>query len=138
MVTGREGSRRRAKRGGVPLPRQLRENRGFCAVRRDGKRYTRTSKTPPEWFCRSFRGSFYPRKLYPPRAARALRAAGFFPVFGADEDLARLCALPRTDDAVLLHHVDEARGLRIAEARATLQERDPRRAPTDAQPHAVP
>src|SRR6185436_3461908 len=47
-------------------------------------------------------------------------------------------ALAGADDPVLLHHVDEARGLRIAEAHAALQERDGPLALADDQPHTVP
>src|SRR5215831_14915604 len=59
-------------------------------------------------------------------------------VLGSDEDLARLGALAGPDDVVLLHHVDEARSLRIAEAEAPLQERDGRGTLGDDEVHRVP
>src|SRR5215471_4989379 len=59
-------------------------------------------------------------------------------VFGADEDLPRLRPLAGADDMVLLHHVDEARGLRIAETEPPLQERDGRRTLGDDEVHRVP
>src|SRR5215831_6109209 len=59
-------------------------------------------------------------------------------VLGSDEDLARLRALAGPDDVVLLHHVDEARSLRIAEAEAPLQERDGRGTLGDDEVHRVP
>jgi len=40
-------------------------------------------------------------------------AAGAEQVVGADEDVADLAALRGADDAVELHHVDEARGARM-------------------------
>src|SRR6185437_7836840 len=59
-------------------------------------------------------------------------------VFGADEDLARLGPLPGPDDAVLLHHVDEARRLWIAETEPALQEGDRPRPLGDDEPYRVP
>src|SRR5262249_59372389 len=57
---------------------------------------------------------------------------------GPDEDLARLGTLAGANDPVLLHHVDEARGLRIAEAHAALEERDRSLALADDEADAVP
>src|SRR5438093_12103238 len=57
---------------------------------------------------------------------RLTSASGLGQELGAHEDLAGLGALPGADDPVLLHHVDEAGGLRIAQAHAALQERDGR------------
>src|SRR5215467_4299219 len=59
-------------------------------------------------------------------------------VFGADEYLPGLRPLAGADDVVLLHHVDEARGLGIAEAEPPLQKRDGRRALGDDEVHRVP
>src|SRR5439155_1885235 len=59
-------------------------------------------------------------------------------VLGADQYLARLGAVARADDPVLLHHVDETRGLRVAQAHAALQERDRRLALADDEVHGVP
>src|SRR5205814_6623102 len=75
-------------------------------------------------------------------AAPATHARTSPPRFGeklrSDEDLPRLGALAGADDPVLLHHVDEPGGLRIAEAHAPLQERDRPLPLADDQPHAVP
>src|SRR5438045_5046807 len=75
-------------------------------------------------------------------AAAAIHPRISAPRFGqelrAHQDLARLGALAGADDPVLLHHVDEARGLGIAEAHAALQERDGPLPLADDQPHAVP
>src|SRR5262245_45907830 len=68
-------------------------------------------------------------RVLPPHLLQVLRP---------DENLARLGALAGAEDPVLLHHVDEARGLRIAEAHAALEERDGPRALADHEPHAVP
>src|SRR5713101_1753284 len=57
---------------------------------------------------------------------------------GADQDLARLGPLSLADDPILLHHVDEAGRLRVAQAHAPLQERDGRLPLADDEPHAVP
>src|SRR5262245_65801204 len=69
---------------------------------------------------------------------RDTSASRFGEELRAYQDLAGLGALARTDDPVLLHHVDEAGGLRIAEAHAPLQERDRRLSLADDQAHAVP
>src|SRR4029079_2819910 len=76
-----------------------------------------------------------PRILY--SASVALLAA-LREIFGADQDLARLGAAARPDDTVLLHHVDEARRLRISQTHAALQERDRGLALPDHQVHGVP
>src|SRR5438477_7034668 len=67
-----------------------------------------------------------------------ISAPRFGQEFRAHQDLARLGALAGADDPVLLHHVDEARGLGIAEAHAALQERDGPLPLADDQAHAVP
>src|SRR6266545_4313833 len=64
--------------------------------------------------------------------------AGLGQELGADEDLARLGALAGSDNPVLLHHVDEPRGLRVAETHAALQERDRSLPLADDEAHAVP
>src|SRR5262249_49135851 len=56
----------------------------------------------------------------------SVRAGATQEILGADQDLARLGAVTRSDDAVLLHEVDEARGFRVAEAHSTLDEADRR------------
>src|SRR5439155_18217782 len=68
--------------------------------------------------------------------ARLLAAPG--QVLGPHEDLAGLGAVAGADDPVLLHHVDEARGLRVAEAHAALEERDGRLVLADHEVHGVP
>ena len=46
----------------------------------------------------------------------------FGPPLGGDEHLARLAALEGADDAALLHLVDDARGARVAELEAALEQ----------------
>src|SRR5690349_7429172 len=65
-------------------------------------------------------------------------ASAFGEVLGADQDLARLGAVAGAKDAVLLHHVDEARGLRIPQPHTALQERDRALALADDEVHRVP
>src|SRR5262245_48813970 len=77
------------------------------------------------------------------RAARATRPRpSLLPhlrqELGSLEDLAGLGALAGADDAVLLHHVDEARGLRVAQAHAALEKRDRGLALAHDEAHAVP
>src|SRR5262249_6328442 len=60
------------------------------------------------------------------------------PIFPADADLARLGAVTGTEDPVLLHHVDEARGFRISQPHAPLQERDRPLALADDEVDGVP
>src|SRR6188474_3910625 len=59
-------------------------------------------------------------------------------VLGSHQDLPRLGPLPGPDDAVLLHHVDEAGRLRIPEAQPTLKEGDGGGFLADHQIHGVP
>src|SRR6266542_330905 len=54
------------------------------------------------------------------------------------QDLPRLGSVAGTDDPVLLHHVDEARGLGIAEAEPPLEEGDGGGALGDDEVHGVP
>src|SRR5438094_9322856 len=72
------------------------------------------------------------------RVGYALLPPDLLQVVGPHEDLARLGALAGANDPVLLHHVDEARGLRIAQAHAALEERDGPRPLADDEAHAVP
>src|SRR5205823_12084523 len=87
-------------------------------------------------FCRrSFRAHPPPAPAPAPPPSRAARGGRAAParsaslaplreVLGADQDLAGLGALAGTDDAILFHHVDEARGLGVAEAEAPLEKGD--------------
>src|SRR5919106_5962737 len=65
-------------------------------------------------------------------------AAALLQILRSDQDLAGLGALARADDPVLLHHVDEAGGLRVAQAHPPLQKGNRRRPLADHEPYAVP
>src|SRR6266581_1864123 len=59
-------------------------------------------------------------------------------VLRPDQDLPRLGPLAGTDDPVLLHHVDEACGLGVAQAQPALDEGDGGGALGDDEVHGVP
>src|SRR5262245_1032922 len=52
-----------------------------------------------------------------------LRGAGRAPFLERHQELAGLAALVRTDDLAIAHHVDEARGARVADAELALEHR---------------
>src|SRR5438445_4220666 len=78
----------------------------------------------------------------PRRAAASSTASMSLPPLGeilrSHQDLARLGAVARPDDPVLLHHIDESGRLGIAEAEAALQEGDRRLPLADHQLDRVP
>src|SRR5262249_33369102 len=96
-----------------------------------------TAPAQPSWSSVMGCASWGPR--HGPQPGKAPRSASpLCEVLRANEDLARLGAVAGAEDAILLHHVDEARRLRIAEPHAALQKRDRALALADDEVDGVP